>query len=240
MTIAVLLAIAAQGQQPPGARPEFEVAAVKPGDPADPSSSARSSPGGMEMRNTTLRTLVRSAYGLNEHQLEGGPKWMDSARFTIVAKLPAGASRDQIPLMLQSLLAERFRFESHRVTKELPLYSLVIAKGGPKLQATAGDERYPGSSSQGDRMIRGRGLPVSSLAAMLIGPVGAPVVNRTKLAGLYTFNLDFASLMGTPREDETLPTVFVALQERLGLKLEPGRGAIEILVVDRADMPGEN
>ena len=78
-TVAIVLAMAAHAQQQPAPRAEFEVVSVKPGDPADPSSSARTTPGGLEMRNTTLKNLVRSAYRLNEYQLDGGPKWVDSA-----------------------------------------------------------------------------------------------------------------------------------------------------------------
>ena len=95
-TVAIVLAIAAHAQQQPAVRAEFEVVSVKPGDPADPASSGRTTPGGLEMRNATLKTLVRGAYRLNEYQLEGGPKWMDSARFNIDAKFPASTPRDQI------------------------------------------------------------------------------------------------------------------------------------------------
>jgi uncharacterized protein (TIGR03435 family) len=239
-TVAVVLAMAAHAQQPPAARVEFEVVSVKPGDPADPASSARTTPGGMQMRNTTLKNLVRSAYRLNEYQLEGGPKWIDSAKFNIDAKLPAGVPRDQMPLMMQALLADRFQLEFHRVTKTLPEYALVVAKGGPKLQVASGDDLNSVRSSQGDRQIKGWGMPMSSLANMLIGAVGAPVLDQTGLDGKYNFILEFAPLSGTPREDETLPTIFAVLQEKLGLKLEAIKGPVEVLVIDRAEKPTEN
>lgn len=237
-TVAVVLAMAAHAQQPPAARVEFEVVSVKPGDPADPASSARTTPGGMQMRNTTLKNLVRSAYRLNEYQLEGGPKWIDSARFNIDAKLPAGVPRDQMPLMMQALLADRFQLEFHRVTRTLPEYALVVAKGGPKLQVASADDLN--GASQSDRQIKGLGMPMSSLANMLIGAVGAPVLDQTGLDGKYNFILEFAPLSGTPREDETLPTIFVVLQEKLGLKLEAIKGPVEVLVIDRAEKPTEN
>ena len=239
-TVAVVLAMAAHAQQPPAARVEFEVVSVKPGDPADPASSARTTPGGMQMRNTTLKNLVRSAYRLNEYQLEGGPKWIDSARFNIDAKLPAGVPRDQMPLMMQALLADRFQLEFHRVTKTLPEYALVVVKGGPKLQVASGDDLNSVRSSQGDRQIKGWGMPMSSLANMLIGAVGAPVLDQTGLDGKYNFILEFAPLSGTPREDEMLPTIFAVLQEKLGLKLEAIKGPVEVLVIDRAEKPTEN
>ena len=239
-TVAIVLAMAAHAQQQPAPRAEFEVVSVKPGDPADPSSSARTTPGGLEMRNTTLKNLVRSAYRLNEYQLDGGPKWVDSARFNIDAKLPAGVPRDQIPLMLQALLADRFKLEFHRVTKTLPEYALVVAKGGSKLQVASEEDGNHQRYSQGDRQIKGWGMPVSSLANMLISAVGAPVIDKTGLEGKYNFVLEFVPLLGTPSEDETLPTIFAVLQEKLGLKLEAIKGPVEVLVIDRAEKPAEN
>jgi len=239
-TFAFVLAMAAHAQQQPAARVEFEVVSVKPGDPADPASSVRAPQGRLEMRNATLRNLVRSAYSLNEYQLDGGPKWMDSAKFNIDAKLPAGAPREQIPLMMQAMLADRFHLEFHRATKTLPEYALVVAKGGPKLQVASESDPMNGGSSQGDRQIKGRGMPISSLAGMLIGAVGAPVLDRTELEGNYNFVLEFAPMLGTAKEDETLPTIFAALQDRLGLKLEAIKGPVEVLVIDRAEKPPEN
>ncbi len=239
-TIALLLTLAAQAQQRPAARAEFEVVSVKPGDPADPSSSSGGTPGRLQMRNTTLNNLVRGAYRLNELQLEGGPKWADSQRFNIDAKLPAGASRDQIPLMMQSLLADRFKLVYHRVTKMLPEYELVVAPGGPKLQEASPEDQNNQSSSQGDRLIKGKALTMSTLANMLISAVGAPVVDRTGLTGKYTISLTFAPLLGTPRDDEPLPTVLALLPQQLGLKLEKTKGPVEVLVIDRVELPAEN
>jgi uncharacterized protein (TIGR03435 family) len=238
---ALLVAMfAAQAQQPSG-RVEFEVVSVKPGDPFDPSSSGHTTPGRMEMRNATLKTLVRSAYQLNEFQLVGGPKWIDSARFHIDAKLPAGAPPGQIPLMMQALLADRFKLEFHRETKILQEYALVVAKGGPNLQAAGEDDKKDprkGATGQGPRQIKALGAPVSTLARMLISAVGAPVLDRTGIEGQYNFLLDFAPLQGAA-EDEKLPSIFAALQ-KIGLKLEAIKGPVEVLVVDRAEMPTEN
>jgi uncharacterized protein (TIGR03435 family) len=236
--ILAMLAVAAQAQQP-AARVEFEVASVKPGDPTDPSSSGRGTPGSMEMRNATLKTLVRSAYGLNEYQVAGGPKWLDSARFTVNAKFPAGTPRPQIHLMMQSLLADRFQLETHRETKNLREYALVVAPGGHKLQEASQDDRQRARSSQGPRMIRAWGSTVSSLADMLISVVGAPVIDRTGIEGLYNFKLDFAPLQGMPAEDDTAQSIFTAVQQ-LGLKLEAITGPVEVLVIDRAEKPSEN
>jgi uncharacterized protein (TIGR03435 family) len=237
--IILLLALAAQAQQPV-VKAEFEVVSVKPGDPADPSSSARTSAGGMQMRNTTLNNLVRGAYRLNEFQLEGGPKWANSQRFHIDAKLPPGAVREQIPLMMQALLAERFKLVFHRETKMLPEYDLVIAPGGPKLEATSSDALNDQSSSRGDRSIKGKALTMSNLASMLISAVGAPVADRTGLTGKYNVNLAFAPMLGTPRDDEPLPTILAVLPQQLGLRLEKTKGPVEVLVIDKVQLPAEN
>src|SRR5262249_44449599 len=152
-------------------------------------------------------------------------------------RLPAGGSHDQIPLMIQALLADRFKLEFHRATKILPQYELVIAKGGPKLEVAGEDDRKRSRSSSGDRQIKGWGLPISSLVVMLIGAVGAPVLDHTGLLDKYNFVLEFAPVFGKPAENEPLPTIFAALPETLGLKLESIRAPMEVMVIDRADRP---
>jgi uncharacterized protein (TIGR03435 family) len=237
---AILLALLAAAQiQQPAARVEFEVVSVKPGDPNDPSSSGRFSQGRMEMKNTTLRTLIRNAYDLNEFQLVGLPKWSDSAKFNIVATLPAGAARDQMPLMTQSMLADRFKLEFHRETRMIQEYALVVAKGGPKLQQATEEDKAQNMSSQGPRLLKARSTTLSNLARMLTGPAGAPVLDRTEISGEYTIDLKFAQLMGGTPADDELPNIFGAIQQ-VGLKLEPIKGPVEVLVVDSAAMPTEN
>src|SRR5690348_819493 len=124
LTIAFLAAAACAQSQAPD-RIEFEVASIKPGDPLNPGSTMHSSPGGIDMRNTTLRNCILNAYHLNPYQVDGGPKWAESARFDIIAKIPSGARRDQIPQMMQSLLADRFQLQFHREVRNLPVYQLV-------------------------------------------------------------------------------------------------------------------
>jgi uncharacterized protein (TIGR03435 family) len=233
------LVTAAQLHSQSAARVEFEVVSVKPGDPNDPSSSGRGTPGGMEMRNTTLNTLVRSAYNLNEFQLVGGPKWAGSAKFDVVGKFPQGADYKQTPQMLQSMLADRFKLEFHRETRTLQEYELVVAKGGPKLQETPEADKGNRGSSQGPRQIKAASITISRLAEMLISAVDAPVLDRTGIAGQYTIALRFAPLMGGGPGDENLPDIFGAVQQ-LGLKLVPVKGSVEVLVIDNAVMPSQN
>ena len=223
---------------------EFEVVSVRPGNPNDPGSSGRSTPGSIEMRNTTLNTLVRSAYGLNEFQLVGGPKWAGSARFNVIAKMPAGAKRDQVPLMMQAMLADRFKLKFHRETRTLNEYELVVAKGGPKLQGASPEARAHPGTGQGPRMIKASAATIAELASMLISAVEAPVIDRTGIEGQYTISLKFVPLMsgnsaGGNSADDSLTDVFGAVRE-LGLRLEPIKGPVEVLVIDDAEMPSEN
>ena len=193
------------------------------------------------MRNTTLKNLVMTAYGLNEYEIAGGPTWMDSAKFNIDAKLPAGAPQGQVPLMVQTMLADRFKLESHRETRTLREYALVVAKGGPKFGKPSESDHKGVATSQSDNQITGWARPMSDLAKMLIGVVGAPVIDQTGLKGNYDFDLKFAPPPGVSREgDDALPDVFAILQEQLGLKLEAITGPAEVLVIDQAEKPTEN
>jgi len=236
--IAILLLASAAWAQEPAARVEFEVASVKPGDPLDPGMSVHSRADGIVMKNNTLMNLLLNAYNIRSDQIEGGPKWLDSAPFTIDAKLPEGVSRNLLPKALQSLLEDRFQLKIHRETRIRPAFALVQAKGGSKLRKT--DPDAPGGGySAGPRKIQGRGIPISSLVYTLASAAGAPVFDRTELPGEYDFTLEFAPLQGAA-DDEKLPDIFAALQQQLGLKLEPIKAPIEVLVIDRAEKPSEN
>ncbi len=145
--------------QQSGSLPSFEVASVKP---AAPQAAGRirvmmgGDPGMLNYSNVSLRDIIRIAYSVKEYQISG-PDWLNSQRFDIVAKLPAGASNDDKPLMLQSLLAERFKLALHREKKELPAYALVVAKNGPKLKdAEPIPEGTPPPPLPGDGPMGGR------------------------------------------------------------------------------------
>ena len=188
----VLLAALSSAQQP-AAKIEFEVASVKAGDPLDPGMSVHSSEGGIVLKNNTLRNILLNAYKLRPDQIEGGPKWMESARFTIDAKLPQGVSRSLMAEALQSLLADRFHLRMHRETRIKPAFALVQGKGGAKLQKASPDEPGHGGFSAGPRKLQGRGVPMSTLVYALAGPAGAPVFDETGLQGEYDFTLEFAA-----------------------------------------------
>ena len=156
----------------------------------------------------------------------------------VVARFPKGATRDQMPLILQSMLADRFKLEFHRETRTMQEYELVVAKGGPKLQEATEAERQ-GESSVGPEHLEAKGATMSDLTAMLIRLAGGPTLDRTGITGQYTIALRFAPLMGGGPGDENLPDIFGTIQQ-LGLKLVPLKGPVEVLVIDSAVMPSEN
>jgi uncharacterized protein (TIGR03435 family) len=237
---AVILAVAAQAQQQPAARAEFEVVSVKPGDPAFPGSGVTTFPGRLVMRRTTLKNLLVTAFRLSDYQIAGGPKWMESTKFDIDAKLPAGAPMSQAPAMMQAMLADRFQLKSHRETRTVREYELVVSKGGPKFpEVDSGD--HPGAGTYQDpNEILGRGRPISDLAHMLIDAADAPVIDHTGLKGQYDFALKFAPPSVTAEANDGLQPIFAVLQQKLGLKLNSLKGPVEVLVIDHAEMPTAN
>ena len=251
-TILSCFAAATLFAQPPSApagpsagRIEFEVASIKPANPAlsqgGVAHAARQLPGGFEARNLYLKNLIMSAYRLNEDQLIGGPGWMNSAGWDIDAKFPVGAGRAQIPEMMQALLAERFHLVCHRETRILPVYNLVVARGGSKLKESA--EPY-GSMSAGPRMIKYTAGTMDDLVRQLSSYMERQVLDHTGLQGRYDIQLSFAPVDPEPSVDaaaqETGASIFTAIQEQLGLRLEEAKGPVEVLVIDSVEKPSEN
>jgi uncharacterized protein (TIGR03435 family) len=236
-------------------RPSFEVASVKPGDAGNGHFSVHTDPGEkFTTSNATLRMLIAFAYDLRNHQISGGPNWIDSAKFNIEAKansglhIPAGpAGAAQTRLMVRSLLAKRFKFAEHREKRELQVYELVLGKSGSKLK----DAADPSKESQG-RMAPGRltgiSVPIALLASQLSQQLGRSVIDKTDLTGKYDFSLKWTPDEGAtrggpdapPPADTSGPSIFTAVQEQLGLRLQSARGPVEILVIDHAEKPDAN
>ncbi|MDR3703215.1 MAG: TIGR03435 family protein [Candidatus Sulfopaludibacter sp.] len=224
----------AAGQTPsPAARPEFEVVSVKPAPPSLNGVSSRESVdnGLLTYTNFTLRRLIGNAYGVTEGQIVG-PAWISDNLYHVQARLPAGASQSDVPAMLQGMLAERFKLAVERMKKKIPVYALVIAKGGHKMKPVIdGESGYGG----GVRRIDGRGITMATLAKLLSSRVtDRPVIDLTGLGGKFAFRLEWA-----PEPDG--PSVYIAVQEQLGLKLDPRRMLTEVITVTHAERnPTEN
>jgi uncharacterized protein (TIGR03435 family) len=197
--------------------------------------------------NTSLEMLILWAYDIRKDRLFGKPKWLDSIKFDVVANAPAGPANTtpvigQMRLMMQSLLAARFNLAAHRETKDLPLYDLVVAKTGPKVELTeavAGpvSARNPFSMT-GRGVLSGTRVSADMLAKVLSEQLGHAVEDRTGLKGVFDFTLQWAPDTDTQFDGAGPPTgasIFTAIQEQLGLKLEPRKGPVEVLVIDRVD-----
>jgi len=232
-------AIAAALSMPAFSQPplQFDVAAIKRSPPDHVGAQVFFQPGGKFAALTApLKTLVCFAYQLRDHQVTGGPGWFDLEPFDITAKADGPASYQQLQIMVQTLLADRFQLKFHRETKEQPIYALVLAKNGPKLKQAGNPGRGVGFGARGS--LNGNGTDMATFASALSGKLGRSVVDRTGLQGFYDFLLTW-----TPDEaqaDTPGPSLFTAIQEQLGLRLESIKGPVEILVVDHAERPSEN
>ena len=214
-------------------------------------------------RNATLRTLIRFAYGSDgdlltsplaeEYRVVGGPSWIDTEAFDIVALMPEAATRPMgdPALMLRSLLAERFALKLHGETQELPAYALVRSRPdgrpGPQLRAPSGRCVPPIAPVVRDQIrcgvrnafqgIIASGVSMTHVAAALSRIIGRTVIDRTTLPGTFDFDLRFTDNLAA---DARFPSIFTAVQEQLGLKLESIRAPLDIVVIDQAGRPSEN
>jgi uncharacterized protein (TIGR03435 family) len=225
----------------------FDVVTIKPDDTSN--GYFKLSPDSFSMGGNPTWVLIRSAYGvLLEDQVVGLPRWarlepisvqakIDQENAAALAKLPPMERWKQMQLMLQAMLADRFALKAHRESKDLPIYVLTVAKGGAKMKKTAA-EGLGGNANYASGKITAREISVESLAANLSFTVGKEIVNKTGLEGGYDFTLDYAP-DGADASD-TRPSIYTALEEQLGLKLEPARGPVDVIVVDHIERPSEN
>jgi uncharacterized protein (TIGR03435 family) len=228
--------VSAQSQ--PDRRPDFEVASVKM-TPSGSLGNTSWSPYGTNRytaTNATLDFLVQIAYGITLSQISGIEK-LGWEHYDVSAKAEDGLllTPDELRPRLQRLLEQRFKLMSHREQKEFDGYALVIAKGGPKLKPTAGVSEngmiYPGG-------LRIMNQQLGGLAGALRSPADRPVVDKTGIDGNYDFTLSYAQ---DDDASSSLPSLFTALQEKFGLRLESSKVSLEILVIDRAEkIPAEN
>jgi uncharacterized protein (TIGR03435 family) len=244
LTLLAVLTPASQ-QQTSASAPAtaFDVVSIKPSDPNNRDFAIKPQPNNFTMTGASLKFLIQVAYDLHDFQIEGAPAWMSSARFDILAKVepPSTPAESQdwdarqklLQLRLQSLLADRFKLRAHKGTKEMPVYGLVVAKGGPKLQASTKNTGY--TSGRGQFICSDTSM--DDLASMLSGEMNRSVLDLTKLTGGYAFTLKW-----TPDDGPTtdLPGIFTAIQEQLGLKLVPTKGPVAVLLIDHVEMPSEN
>ena len=230
LLITLVLAVEASGTA-------FDAASVKANTSGLNDSSIEQSVSRVTVRNETLRGIVFFAYGLawgRDYALSG-PAWLDAEKFDIVATFPAATSRDSVQEMMRTLLSERFGLKTHRENRKLESYVLLVDKHGAKLQAnTDGAE---GAFIWGEDHLTCRAITVAGLASRLSGPVfklSRPVVDMTGIKGAYDFTLKWSSDAALA-DGQTSPSIFTALQEQLGLRLEARKTAFSIVVIDHMD-----
>jgi uncharacterized protein (TIGR03435 family) len=222
----------------------FEVATIKPAAPqaigrTSVRMSSDTSTGLLNYTNVNLRDVLKAAYTVQGYQITG-LDWIDSDRFDFAAKFTPETNRDQIPKMLQALLAERFGVMIHRETKELPVYTLMVAKGGAKLTASKTDGSTSTNSSGAVWHLTGT-FTMRRLADFLSERTSRPVLDQTDLSGSFEIKLDWTEDNAATQVDGTPPSLITALQEQLGLKLNSTKGPVETIVIDRANRsPSDN
>jgi uncharacterized protein (TIGR03435 family) len=249
------------GQPPATTQSTFEVASVKPSVPDVTGMFIHPLPGGgLQVTGASLKNLISLAYDLRAFQIIGESQWVDADRFDIDArsatsdsKTPTDPASDRRKILegLKSLLADRFQLALHSETREQAVYVLVVNKGGPKLRESTEPRGLIRKMGRGT--IKGQAVALGMLALNLSNELGRRVIDKTGLAGKYDFELNWASSQDSPAQirstqtaeptlpsDPDGPSIFTALQEQLGLRLESGKGQVEVLVIDRAERPSKN
>lgn len=230
-------ALSAQGQD---ARPVYEAASIKINDSGSGGTSSHGSTGQVLFTNQSLRRLMERAFAVASYQV-AGPDWLDTARFDVAAKYPPGTKNEDRPIMLRSLLEDRFKLALHRETRSLPGYVMIVAKGGFKLKPVE-----PGGSStnhDGGRIevMKAEKNTMAQLADFVSRMMGETVMDKTGLPGVYDFELRWTKDEQDASSVATVPTLATAIQETLGLRLQPQKVPVEVLVVDHLErVPVEN
>jgi uncharacterized protein (TIGR03435 family) len=244
-----LAGVCASAQAPPAA---FDVASVHPAAPVQEREAKgrphhiHTTPGNVVMRNVSMTEAIEWAYNAESYQISG-PGWMPETRFDIVAKAPSPATEDEMRPMMQNLLANRFGLQIHREDKEMAGMALQVAKGGPKLKP-ADDEGDSVFEPIPKKMAIHFGrMSMHEFAGLLSEPMHKPVVDFTELPGKFEFTVDATNYApmdpgpGQPRENDDSYLILKVLPEQLGLRLEPRKLTIDMVVVDHIEkVPTEN
>jgi uncharacterized protein (TIGR03435 family) len=241
----------------PDAKPAFEVATIKPHDPAQRGQIVTLRGNEIITTNETVHDLINLAYWLHPKQVAGGPAWAESDKWDMAGKpdAPGQPNVDQMKMMIQKLLADRFQLKFHWEKRELPVYAIRIAKSGSKIIRSQDDPKgYPGwnfGRAASGTALTFRNSPMSQVTAILQNFLDRPVVDQSDLSERYdftvTFTLDAAQsvrLGGAPippaDNPDAAPDVFAAFQQQLGLKLESAKAPVDVMVIDQVEKPSEN
>jgi uncharacterized protein (TIGR03435 family) len=238
----------------PDAKPDVEVATIKPTRPENDQMKFETHGGTLAIKNLTLAFIMSFAYDLPVRQIMDKPGWMDTDKWDIEAKAdtPGELNVSQLKGMMQKLFAERFGLQVHQEKRKMPAYVLSVSKDGPKMTKTADPSLPPSNLLYPRGVIIAKGVSIADLTGMLKQYVlGQPVVDKTGLEGRWDFTLrwtpdetqfpDASESMRRPADDAIAwPPLFTAIQKQLGLKLEAQKADVPVLVVDHADHPSPN
>ena len=248
ISLLVTMAVAAQAVAPPPAVKTFEAVSIRKREGGTGGSTSRPA-GGFMAPNVAVINLITMSYDLRFGQLIGGPEWIRTDRYDVMARAEGNPPMTELRPMLQAMLADRFKLVTHRETREVQGYRLVMAQPGrlgPRLTpgeaCSLGAKRTNGPcriSFDGPSLVAS-GAAISSLIGTLESRAGGPVSDDTGLSGLYDYELRWSEFQPGVAASSDLPNLFTALQEQLGLKLEPTRVRLEVLVIDSIERPTEN
>ena len=241
--ICILLTATTLWAQPPQSKPAYDVAAIKPNLTGSGNSQTHGTKGQIVFVNQSLRRYIERAWNVATIQI-AAPDWLGSLNFDITAKYPPDASPEDRQIMLQTLLEDRFKLTIHHETKEMPGYALVQAKGGIKLHPVE-KTGASSSNSNGGRIqtLKATNIPMSFLADFIGRQLGQAVVDKTAAPGVYDLELRWTNDDQIPTDPaaESAPSLFTAIQETLGLRLQAEKVPVDMIVVDHIERePSEN
>jgi len=230
------------------AAPGFLVATIRPSDPNDPKAANgwtfESEGHEISCKRATVIDILSVAYGVQVRQIVGGASWMSKDRYDVngVPDVPGEPNVAQLRGMYQKLLADRFHLALHREMREMPIYAITVAKGGPHLKVADPNEILnagnSGTSSQ--RTMKFTNMSMKDLANNMDLFEDRPVVDQTGLGGRYDFTLRWTYALSAEGEADAPPSLFTAIKEQLGLRMDAVKGQAEVLVIDRVERPTEN
>lgn len=253
IALATAALAAAQAFAPTGTL-TFEVASIKPSAPSTPAGGVQPSPGGQRYvgKGVPLGSYLYVAYQVRPDQITGGPAWVATELYDMNAEAERPSSIEDLHIMLQNLMTERFKLRFHFESKEIPAYVLSVDKGGPKNlklhpNASGGDVHLDRTTYQSAPEVWTARCASMNFFIWRLSPwLDRPFVNQTNLEGCFDFELTFtreqplAVSQGNAPIEASGPTIFEALQKQLGLKLEARRGPVATMVIDHAEKPSEN
>ncbi|HVV47196.1 MAG TPA: TIGR03435 family protein [Bryobacteraceae bacterium] len=237
-----MLASCAWGQAPVS----FMAASIRPSAAEvkfEHDGAIHTTPGNVTMRDVLLTSCMEWAWGIQENQISG-PEWIQNERYDMVARAERPVAEDQLKLMMQTLLKERFGLEFHHEQKELTAYEMTVAKGGHKMKEAAPDEKMSRENTAISTIAKA--ITMRQFADFISQPLRMPVVDHTGLKGRYDFVLNFTAYLPTgeknmtPDFDNNNGIILSAIQGELGLKLESRKLPVETYVIDHVEKPSPN